>query len=104
MKVLLCKGRVSPPGELLPTQKHSLFIIQNAPPARLHNVIVTVLQYLYLVNNQYMILRYTAALFLFCLCLKNMQAQGSKLDSLVKAERDYTKEDTNKVKLLNNIA
>ena len=51
-----------------------------------------------------MILRYTAALFLFCLCFKTPQAQGSKLDSLLKAERDYTKEDTNKVKLLNNIA
>jgi tetratricopeptide (TPR) repeat protein len=51
-----------------------------------------------------MILRYTAALLLFCLCFKTTQAQGSKLDSLLKAERDYTKEDTNKVKLLNNIA
>ena len=51
-----------------------------------------------------MILRYTAALFLFCLCFKKTKAQESALDSLIKAERDYTKEDSNKVKLLNNIA
>src|ERR1700712_2042929 len=51
-----------------------------------------------------MILRYTATLVLFCLCFKNMQAQDAALDSLVKAERAYTKEDSNKVKLLNGIA
>jgi hypothetical protein len=32
------------------------------------------------------------------------QAKDSKLDSLLKAERNYTKEDSNKVKMLNNIA
>ncbi|MET0244999.1 MAG: tetratricopeptide repeat protein, partial [Flavitalea sp.] len=51
-----------------------------------------------------MILRYTALLFLFCLCFKITTAQQSELDSLKQAERDYTKEDTNKVILLNQIA
>ncbi len=51
-----------------------------------------------------MVLRYTAILLLFCWCFKKTQAQDATLDSLVKAERDYTKEDTGKVKLLNGIA
>jgi tetratricopeptide (TPR) repeat protein len=51
-----------------------------------------------------MMLRYTATLVLFCWCFKNTHAQESKLDSLLKAEREHTKEDSNKVKLLNNIA
>ncbi len=51
-----------------------------------------------------MMLRYTATLFLFCLCFKKTEAQEPALDSLLKAERDYLKEDSNKVKLLNDIA
>lgn len=51
-----------------------------------------------------MMLRYTATLFLFCLCFKKTLAQEPVLDSLLKAERDYAKEDTGKVKLLNGIA
>lgn len=49
-------------------------------------------------------LRYSAILFLFCVCFNKTHAQGPNLDSLLKAEQDYTKEDTNKVKLLNDIA
>ncbi|MFT3705278.1 MAG: histidine kinase [Agriterribacter sp.] len=51
-----------------------------------------------------MILRYTSTLFLLCLCVNNSYAQAPKLDSLLKAAQDYTKEDTNRVKLLNDIA
>ncbi|RYF97243.1 MAG: tetratricopeptide repeat protein, partial [Chitinophagaceae bacterium] len=51
-----------------------------------------------------MILRYTATLFLFCLCFKNLCAQQSNLDSLLKAESGYKKEDTIKLNLLNEIA
>ena len=51
-----------------------------------------------------MMQRYTAILLLLFACFNITQAQDSNLDSLVKAERDYTKEDSNKVKLLNNIA
>ena len=51
-----------------------------------------------------MMLRYTATLCLFCLCFIKMHAQDTNLDSLVKAEQDYTKEDSNKVKKLNGIA
>ncbi|RYY54943.1 MAG: hypothetical protein EOO09_12485 [Chitinophagaceae bacterium] len=50
-----------------------------------------------------MILRNTAALFL-CLCAKVLAAQGPELDSLIEAERAYSREDTVKVKLLNDIA
>lgn len=50
-----------------------------------------------------MILRYSAIFFLTGLSF-NGQAQESKLDSLLKAARAYTKEDSNKVKLLNDIA
>ncbi|WP_276485640.1 tetratricopeptide repeat protein [Paraflavitalea pollutisoli] len=51
-----------------------------------------------------MILRYIAALFLCCFCFTGTQAQGPELDSLVKAEQAYTKEDSVKLKLLNDIA
>ena len=51
-----------------------------------------------------MMVRYTAALVLFCLCLKEAYSQEPALDSLLQLERDYAKADTNKVKLLNNIA
>ena len=51
-----------------------------------------------------MMLRYTAILFLICLCFIKTQAQDTNLDSLIKAEQDYTKEDSNKVKKLNGIA
>ena len=51
-----------------------------------------------------MILRYTSTLFLFYFCFNNAYAQAPKLDSLIKAAQDYTKEDSNRVKLLNDIA
>ncbi len=51
-----------------------------------------------------MIPRSAVTLFLFCLFLNSTHAQQSDLDSLMKAERSYTKEDSNKVKLLNDIA
>lgn len=50
------------------------------------------------------LLRYLVALFLFCLCIKTAYPQMPKLDSLLQAVRDYAKEDTSKVKLLNDIA
>ncbi|MET0464644.1 MAG: histidine kinase [Chitinophagaceae bacterium] len=51
-----------------------------------------------------MIPRYTAAFLLFCLSFNVSQAQEPELDSLVKAEGQYLKEDTIRVKLLNDIA
>ena len=51
-----------------------------------------------------MILRYTVAFLLFCLWFNFTQAQEPELDSLVKAEGRYAKEDTVKVKLLNDVA
>ncbi len=51
-----------------------------------------------------MILRYTSTLLLFYFCFNNAYAQAPKLDSLIKAAQDYTKEDSNRVKLLNDIA
>ncbi|MFT3935753.1 MAG: histidine kinase [Chitinophagaceae bacterium] len=51
-----------------------------------------------------MMLRYMVMLWLFCLCFKNSYPQDAKLDSLLKAEKGYVKEDTGKVKLLNDIA
>lgn len=49
-------------------------------------------------------LRYLATLLLFCLCFTIAYPQASTLDSLLKAEREYTKEDTTQLKLLNDIA
>ena len=51
-----------------------------------------------------MISRFTVTLFLFCLCFKIAQAQEPELDSLLKTEQQYVKEDTIRVKLLNDIA
>ncbi|RZL12969.1 MAG: tetratricopeptide repeat protein, partial [Pedobacter sp.] len=51
-----------------------------------------------------MMLRYTLILLLFCLCFSKTRAQQSELDSLKLAELGYTKEDTTKVKMLNEIA
>lgn len=51
-----------------------------------------------------MSLRYAVMLCLLCLCQQSIQAQEPELDSLVKAEEQYVKEDTVRVKLLNDIA
>jgi tetratricopeptide (TPR) repeat protein len=51
-----------------------------------------------------MIPRYTATLLVFCLCFTITQAQQPDLDSLLKTEEQYVKEDTIRVKLLNDIA
>lgn len=51
-----------------------------------------------------MILRYTSTLFLFCLCYNITYAQAPKLDSLLQVERAYAREDTTRIKLLNDIA
>ncbi|MBO9659454.1 MAG: histidine kinase [Chitinophagaceae bacterium] len=50
-----------------------------------------------------MISRYTIT-FLFCLSFTVTQAQQPDLDSLLKTEQEYVKEDTIRVKLLNDIA
>lgn len=49
-------------------------------------------------------LRYTATLLLLCLGFNHVFAEDPNLDSLIKAAQQYTKEDTGKVKLLNDIA
>lgn len=51
-----------------------------------------------------MILRTTIILFLSCVAVHPVQAQGPQLDSLVRAEKEYVKEDSNKVRLQNDIA
>jgi tetratricopeptide (TPR) repeat protein len=51
-----------------------------------------------------MIPRYTTTFLLFCLYFNVAQAQEPELDSLVKTEGEYLKEDTIRVKLLNDIA
>lgn len=51
-----------------------------------------------------MISRYTATLLFFCLWFTITQAQGPELDSLLKKEEQYVREDTIRVKLLNDIA
>ncbi len=51
-----------------------------------------------------MISRFTATFLLFCVCFKITQAQEPELDSLLKTEQQYVKEDTIRVKLLNDIA
>lgn len=51
-----------------------------------------------------MILRFLAVLLFFYLFLNNAHTQQSKLDSLLRTEREYAKEDTGKFKLLNDIA
>ncbi|PZR27566.1 MAG: hypothetical protein DI535_10095 [Citrobacter freundii] len=51
-----------------------------------------------------MIPRFTATFFFLYLWIHSTHAQGPPLDSLIKAEGQYVKEDTIKVKLLNDIA
>lgn len=51
-----------------------------------------------------MILRQLAILLPLCLSFTNTYPQQPKLDSLLKADQAYTKEDTTKLKLLNDIA
>ncbi|MBO9563814.1 MAG: histidine kinase [Niastella sp.] len=51
-----------------------------------------------------MIPRYKAAFLFFCISANIAQAQEPDLDSLVKAEVQYVKEDTIRLKLLNDIA
>ncbi|MBS1659631.1 MAG: histidine kinase [Bacteroidetes bacterium] len=51
-----------------------------------------------------MIQRFTVAFLIFCFYFNITRAQGPQLDSLLRVERTYTKEDSVRVKLLNDIA
>ena len=51
-----------------------------------------------------MTIRYTAICWLFCCCFTTLHAQDAHLDSLIQAVQHYPKEDSGKVKLLNDIA